>query len=207
MHTAMTSSSLRRPAPPFPPPAIARVVLAALVVLPGGAGGTAIRRNAAPAPVIASSQPSPHQPDTLVIVPGHPPGDFVIALEGGEGRAVPGDYYVLRIRIDRMGRGTFRVEPSLPGSQPVSGTFDVADSVVRQLHRASARLWNPRPVGHSPDPGAVNTADIVLTGYGQTVRVGEPLRDPWDEDVRTLSRHIRAVVPDSLWARAGRSSR
>lgn len=140
--------------------------------------------------------------DTNVVTQSPPP-DLVISLEGGEGRAVPGDYYVLAIRIDRAGRGTFRVEPSLPGSAVVSGTFDVPDSVVRQLHRASARLWVPRPTAPLPNPGSVNVADLVLTGYGQTVRIGDPLRPPWDKDARTLSRLIRRTVPDSLWARAG----
>lgn len=193
----MPASSNRFPAGPL------RVAPIALLMLGGLVPSATTGMGASPAPATASSPPAQLPRDTLVIVPGRPPADFAIALEGGERRAVPGDYYVLAIRIDRAGRGTFRVEPSLPGSAVVSGTFDVPDSVVRQLHRASARLWVPRPTAPPPNPGSVNVADLVLTGYGQTVRIGDPLRPPWDRDARTLSRLIRRTVPDSLWARAG----
>lgn len=145
--------------------------------------------------------------DTLLVTPGDPPSDFAIALRGGEGRAIPGEYSLLDIRIDRAGRGTFSVEPSEPGSRAARGTFEVSDVVVRQLHRLSARLWNRRETGPVPHPGSVNAAGLILTGYGHTIRVDAPLREPWDTDARELSRQIRRAVPDSLWARAGHPSR
>lgn len=184
-----------------------RAALIALLVLGGVAWSATPSAGAWPAAAHAIPPTPPSSRDTLVIIPGVPPDDFVISLEGGEGRAIPGEYEQLRIRIDRAGRGSFRLAPSDDARPATEGTFRVDDGLVRQLHRATARLWNPRPTAPRPEPGSVNRPALVLTGYGTTIRLGEPLRAPWDGDVRNASELMRRAVPDSLWARAGARSR
>ncbi len=145
--------------------------------------------------------------DTLVVSPGNPPSDFVAELAGGGAPAIPGVYYSLRIRVDRAGRGTFRYHHSDEGSPVVEGTFNIADSAVRQLHAASARLWTPRAMRPAPNPGSAAPPTLRLTGYGRTVTLDRPLHPPFDADAAALVRALRAAVPDSLWARAGAPSR
>lgn len=179
-----------------------RSIGSALLALAALAAGNSALASGADAARGPAALVTPSARDTLVVDAGSLPPDFAIALEGGEGRAIPGEYAFLHVRVDRAGRGTFRFESSVPSAHPVEGTFQVPEATVRQLHRATLRLWNPRPAGPASNPGSVQSADLVLAGYGTRVRVSEALRAPFDEDARVLSRLLRRAVPDSLWARA-----
>ena len=129
------------------------------------------------------------------------PQDFAVRLSGATGRAIPGEYAELDIRIDHSGRGAFTYRPFRDGVRDVEGAFSVSASILRQLREVSEGLWTATSTPSEALPGGRAPLGITLSRGGRSRTLTRPLAAPHEASAQRLDSLVRAAVPQEFWDR------